>query len=343
MIPLGRKTARNKITSKRKIAKINPENIQLLNDYLAYLKSTQRAESTLKVYKNDLLIVFVFLLEHGSNKSFVKIRKRDIVSLQNWLITEHDNSPARVRRIKGAMSSFSNYIENVLDDEYPDFKNIVNKIESPALEPVREKSVFTDEELDAILHRLIEFDQYDIACMVALARYSGRRKAELALYKTDYFKPENIVFGSLYKTPEKIKTKGRGLGKFMYCYTLAKPFQPYLDMWMKYREEHGIQSEWLFPDAKDPTKHVQIHTMDSWARYICKFSNKPFYFHALRHHYVTYLAQAGLPESAISHVMGWEGTAMVGIYNDTSAEDELGMYFNENGIVNKQPAALDEL
>lgn len=340
---MGRPTKRQQITSKRKVKQINPENMKLLRDYLAYLASTKRSKSTIRVYENDLLIVFVFILEHCNNKAFVTLRKRDIVALQNWLVNDHGNSPARVRRVKSTLSSLSTFIENVLDDEYPNFRNIINKIESPVLQPVREKSVFSDEELDNILQHLVEGGDVEKACMVALARYSGRRKSELVLFKVDYFKPENIVFGSLYKTPEKIKTKGRGDGKFLYCYTLAKQFQPYLNMWMRYREEHGIESEWLFPHKKDPTMHIHANTLNSWAESISKFSQKPFYFHALRHHYVTYLSQEGLPESVVSSIMGWEGTAMVGIYNDTTVDEELGKYFNDNGIVDRAPASIGDL
>lgn len=340
---MGRPTKNKRITDPKKMARINPENLKLMDDFSAYLASTKRSRSTIRVYQNDLLIVFVFLLDHGSNKAFVDMKKRDIVALQNWLINEHGNSPARVHRIKSTMSSLSNYVENILDDEYPNFKNIIHKIESPVLEPVREKSVFNEAELDDILQKLVDQGEYEKACMVALARYSGRRKAELVLFKTSYFKPENIVFGSLYKTPEKIKTKGRGDGKFLCCYTLAKPFRPYLDLWLDERKRLGITSEWLFPNPKNPDEPIQISTMNSWALSIGKMATKPFYFHALRHHYVTYLTQAGLPENVISSIMGWEGTAMVGVYNDTSVEETIGQYFNENGIVNKSPTAIGDL
>lgn len=52
---------------------------------------------------------------------------------------ENGNSPARVRRVKAALSSLSNYIENILDDEYEDFRPIIRKIENPQNTPVREK------------------------------------------------------------------------------------------------------------------------------------------------------------------------------------------------------------
>lgn len=53
---MGRKTVYNQITSPEKIANINPENMNLLNDFLEYLESIGRSESTIKNYKADLLI-----------------------------------------------------------------------------------------------------------------------------------------------------------------------------------------------------------------------------------------------------------------------------------------------
>ena len=80
--------------------------------------------------------------------------------LQNWLINENGNSAARVRRIKAALSSLSNYIENILDDEYEDFHPIIRKIENPVNTPVREKSVFTTQEIEAVLQQLVAAGKY---------------------------------------------------------------------------------------------------------------------------------------------------------------------------------------
>ena len=72
------------------------------------------------------------------------------MKLQNWMINTNGNSPARVRRLRAALSSLGNFVESVLDEEYPNFRNIINKIEAPVLEPVREKTVLTDEIYDTI-------------------------------------------------------------------------------------------------------------------------------------------------------------------------------------------------
>ena len=125
---MGRKTKQNDLTSPEQLAQCNPENIRLLNDFLLYLRSIQRSETTIAAYENDLQIFMVWLLENAGNKHFTKMTKRDLIAYQNDLLYKNENSPARVRRLKAAISSLSNYVENILDDEYPDFRNITNKV-----------------------------------------------------------------------------------------------------------------------------------------------------------------------------------------------------------------------
>lgn len=162
---MPRKTKMNDLTSHELVSEINPENLRLKNDFLSYLKSVQRSPGTINGYENDLDIFFVYCAKNLGNKKFVDITKRDLVSFQNWLINENGNSPSRVRRIKSAISSLSNYIVNILDDEaeFKDFRSIVRKIESPVNQPVREKSVFSDEQLEKLLDVLTKKEHYDKA------------------------------------------------------------------------------------------------------------------------------------------------------------------------------------
>ncbi|MBD5162010.1 MAG: tyrosine-type recombinase/integrase [Oscillibacter sp.] len=47
------------------IAQINPKNIRLMNDFLEYLRSVGKAESTVKAYTSDLYIFFVWVLQNA--------------------------------------------------------------------------------------------------------------------------------------------------------------------------------------------------------------------------------------------------------------------------------------
>lgn len=337
---MPRKTIQNHITSAEKTAMINKNNIRLKDDFLAYLRSIKRSEGTIGGYDNDLLIVFTYIMEELGNKDFSRLTKRDIVSIQNWLVG-NGNSPARIRRIKSAISSLSNYCENILSDDEPEFdgyRSIVRKIENPALQPVREKTVWKDEELEALLDNLVEHNQFEKACFVALAMYSGRRKAELCRFRMNDFSPDRITCsGALYKSAP-ILTKG---GKYLECYTLVKKFNPYLELWLKYREENGIESEWLFPMRGDTSKHIEASMVNSWAVSLSRISGRDFYFHALRHFYCSALIRAGIPDSVIVDIVGWSSAEMLKIYNDNPKDEQIAMYFKDGDIAVPTKSGFD--
>ncbi len=333
---MPRKTKQNDITSPELLSQVNPDNMRLKQDFLDYLRSVQRSPKTIAGYDNDIDIFWVWNLTHNNNKFFPKITKRDYASYQSWLINENGNSPARVRRLKSAISSMSNFVSNMLDDEdeFKDFRSVVRKVENPAMQQVRKKTVWSDEALDELLDKLTESGQYKKACALALAMCSGRRKAELCRFRVGDFQDENLVCGgALYKTSEPIQTKGFGLGKFIHCYTLAKKFKPYFDAWMKQRSELGIESEWLFPATGNDKEQMSDTTLNSWANTFSRMTGEDFYWHSLRHYFTTHLAKLGLPDNVIQDIVGWESADMVRVYKDMSAEEQISQYFDENGEI----------
>ncbi|MEG1562316.1 MAG: site-specific integrase [Bacteroides sp.] len=345
---MARKTIQNVLTSPEKLAQVNIDNSRLAGEFLLYLKSIGRAETTISAYENDLNIFWCYLLEKCGNKSFVKVSKRDLVAYQYWLAEENKNSPARIRRLKSSISSLSNYVENILDDdeEFSGFRSIVKKIENPINEQVREKTIMTDEQISELLASLVRSKQYQKACAVALAVYSGARKAELLRFKPDYFVPENIICGSLYKTPEKMKTKGRGSGKFIYKYVLVNNFKTYYDLWMEERARLGIECDNLFvrrDSADGAWVPASIGTLNSWASTFSKMLGVDFYWHSLRHYFTTHLSEKGIPDTVIQEIVGWESTEMCHIYIDTSSDEKIGSYFDENGIKDTNPISISDL
>lgn len=352
---MGRKTQYQRITSPEKLAAVNPKNMALKKDFLSYLKSIQRSDGTIKGYSNDLDIVLVFILERCDNKDFVNVKKREWIALQSWLIDEHGNSPARVRRIKAVISSLSNYITDVLqEDDEPGFENFkpsIRGVENPVNTPVREKTILTDEDCQYVLSRLVEMKKYEQACYFALAIYSGRRKNELFRFKVEYFQDDHLICdGALYSTIELVKTKGRGVkGKEIPCYTLAKPFKPYFDLWMEERGRLGIESIWLFPKRDDMTDHRTGGSADAWASLYSELLSEHtgkasvFYTHSARHFAVSHMSQAGVPHSVIKEFMHWDSLEMVAIYDDTDIAESFGDYFTVDGIKGSDRKSLADL
>lgn len=332
---MARKTKMNDLTSPELLAQVNPENQKLKKEFLRYLKSMKRSQGTINGYSHDLDTFFVFLLQECGNKSILQCTIRDFVNFQGHLLEDNENSPARVRRVKASISSFSNAIELLYADEYPNFRNLIRKVESPANAPVREKTVLTQEQIDTLLQELTHRQQYEKACCFALAAYSGRRKAELFRFKVSDFRDENVVYGTLYKSAP-INTKGRSGGKKIPCYTLKKQFQPYLDAWMASREQMGLQSEWLFPDPENPSAARDPQIMNSWVRTASSILGVDVYAHSFRHAFVTYLMSLGLPNQVVVSIMQWEktsGDAMLAIYNDVDDEEDFAKYFKDGDII----------
>lgn len=343
-----RGTVYNNITSDEKMKQVNPENLQLENDFLEYLVSVDRSPNTIKQYRSILHVFWCWNLEFNNNKFFVDLSKRELVKFQNHALNTWGWSPNRINTVKATLSSLSNYIENILDDEFDNYRPIVRKIESPVKETVREKTVFTQEELQGLLDTLVEREEYLKACEVALAMYSGKRKAELARFKVSYFDDENLICGgALYKTPEKMVTKGRGKGgKLLDVYVLAKPFKPYLDLWMAERAELGIDSEWLFPKYKDDNwldEPIDVSTLNSHAKSFSRITGKPTYHHSLRHWYTTYLLDQNLPDSVVQAIQGWNSGDMVRVYDDRSTDSQFEKYFGADGIKQVEQKGLADL
>ena len=328
---MPRHTSYERITSPDKTAMLNKSNLKLKDDFLLYLKSIQRSPGTIAGYDSDLLIVFTYILDNLDNKDFSKLSKRDLIGFQNWLV-EKGTSSARIRRLKAAISSLSNYCENILEGDDPDFENyrsIVRKIENPPLQPVREKVVWSEEELENLLDKLVQDKEFEKACFVALAMFGGRRKAELCRFKVSDFNEDHLVCdGALYKS-SPIQTKGN---KYLECYTLAKKFKPYLDMWIKYREENGIDSEWLFPKKSNMLEHVETSTVSSWADSLSRITQRDFYFHSLRHYYCSALIRAGIPDSVVVSIIGWSSSEMLKIYDDNPKDERIASFFKDGDI-----------
>lgn len=345
----GRTTVYNDLTSDEKLSKVNPDNLMLHDDFIAYLRAVDKSPETIYQYDRNLKVFWCWNMEKNRNKFFVDVTIRELTRFQGTAISEWKWGSARLRTVKASLSSLSNYIENQMYDEYPNFRSIVNKIENPANTPTREKTVFKDKQLTELLRTLIKEKEYMQACMLSLAMNNGRRKTELTLFKASYFHSCNLICdGAMYKTPEKIRTKGSGSkGKPLIVYTLAKDFKPYLDMWLEQRKELGIETDWLFPKYENGEwldEPINISTLNSWAVKFSKLMDgTPFYWHSMRHFFTTKLAESNIPDGVIQDLIGWSNSEMIKLYNDNTGESQFEKYFGADGIKHVESGSLNDL
>lgn len=342
---MARKTNRVLVTTQEEIAQINPDNKELMEDFLNYMETTDHSPSSIKVYKSNLNIFFVYMLKFCKNKDFVDIKKRDIMNFQNYLI-KNGLSPARIRVLRSSLSSLSNFIENILDEEekWESFRNIINKIPAPNLNPVREKTVISDEELQHLLDTLVERGKIQLAALVAFAAFSGARRSELVQYKVGYFTDEAVKNG-LYITPE-IRTKGQGVaGKMLKKYCIKSKVQPYLDLWLAEREKMGVDIDDLFivKGFEGGFRPAKSETLAGWMKICSEIMGKPVYCHSFRHLFVSMLVRQNIPINVIKDIVGHNDSSTTELYNDNPKEDGFMKYFGDDGVQQIESKSISDL
>ena len=352
---MARKTNRVLQTTEEEVAKINPDNMALVEDFIKYYIATDHSPKSVVVTKSNLLIFFCYVLNHLKNRHFAHIRRKDYVSLQSYLL-DNGLSPARIRGIRSSISSFSSYIEfNVVEDIDEEFdeeeyklwrkwKNVISSIPAPKLNPIREKTVMSEEDVDRLLDSLVKKKQYQKACVLSLALCSGARKSELNQFIVSDFSEESVVFNSLYRS-HKIRCKGSGkLGKQLNKYVIKNKFDKYLNLWLQQRQELNIDSEFLFViKGENGWEQMPVSTLNSYARTFTNILGTSFYWHSCRHYTTTLFVTLGLSSEAIVQFFGWSNESMIAVYNDRDKADSLAEYFKDGEIVQKEQKNLTDL
>ena len=302
---MGRKSFKFLKIEEGELDNVLQENRELLYDFIQYLEATDHSKETVKIYESNLKLFFVWLMKYCRNKDFVDIKKRDIMNFQNYML-KGGLSPARIRNIRSSISSLSDFIERILDEEekFENFRNIVNKIPAPTLVKTREKTVLDSEQLENLLDTLVEKKKYQIACCIAMLAYSGCRKSEIIQYKDSYFTDETLK-GGLYVTPE-IRTKGKGnAGKKLKKYAIKSKVDIYLNLWREQRKELGVEIDDLFVVKRDGKWECATkYTIESWMEICEKILKVPTYAHMYRHYFVSELKRQGLPLDVIQKIVG---------------------------------------
>ena len=235
----------NIIATEEELVNINPKNIELWESFEMWLRNASRSPGTIKNYKSEIVnIFFAWLMKYQDNKFFGDIKPKDILLFQDHVTTTLGMGNNRVRRIKDCLSSFSNYIINF--EDIPGFENVIRTVPSPKrIKKIKNPSIFTDEDIKLIFEGLISDYRYMDACALAMVVYGGLRKTDVCQVKHDWFTKDHIE-GNLYKSPEKIKTKG---DKDVHVYLLKKECDRWLYLWKK--EYKKVKKRQIFAEGTD--------------------------------------------------------------------------------------------
>lgn len=320
----GRKTFRKVITSKELIEQINPQNKMLVDRFLKNF-ATKRSPNSVVVYRSNLSIFMCWNLLYNDNEFFIDLKKYNFMDFFDFAVTELRWSSQRFAQMHSSLCSFSDWIENIYDDKYPNFRNIVKKIEKPAKEFVRKKSIFKKEELDELMKWLGEENKPCEQCLLALMMASGSRVSELARFTTTIIDENNTAFEGLFlETTDEIRVKGRGVnGKSLIRYIVKDLFLPYYKKWLPIREqimkENGKEHDYVF--IRYDGEPASVSTFRTWTERWDEVLSKHLYPHSMRHFYCTYLLSIGLEKQLVQEIIGWQSGDLVDVYNDATAKD----------------------
>lgn len=342
----GRKTFRKIITSPDIIEQINTKNVKLMERFLKNL-STKRSPNTVTVYRSNLNIFFCYNVIYGDNDFFIDIKKYHLLDFFDYCVTELKWGSNRYAQMHSCLSSFSAFIENIYDEQYPLFRNLLPKIEKLPKETVRKKSVFKKEELDKLMEWLGEKNKINEQCLLATMMASGARISELGRFTVSMIDENNTAFEDLFlETTEEMQVKGRGVnGKRITRYLIKDLFLPYYKKWLPVREkimkENNKRHDYIF--IRNDGEPATVSTFRGWMEKWDDVLDKHLYAHSIRHFWTTYLLGVGLEKEFVQELQDWSSDTLVNLYNDATIKDRKWKSLSKLRDALEQESSQEEL
>lgn len=178
--------------------KVNPQNKELLSDFILDLRENKRSPATVHQYFSDLRGFFCHLYRSYDNQFVLNLTKKDLKRYALSLLEDRNLSNARRNCLIASLHSMLEYAE--MDDDYNYEINASRLIKSLAKEPVRKIIFLEDSTVMGLYDELMQLGEYQKATLLMLAYESAGRRAELAqVTKESFLDPSrnntNIVVG----------------------------------------------------------------------------------------------------------------------------------------------------
>lgn len=264
----------NRIYSKQKWEQVNKYNKNLMEDFLLELKAQKKSQGTIDQYRNDLRIMFIYILEELNNKEIYKLKKKQFRNYMLWL-QEKNLSNARINRLMSALRSCLTYASDEEDYEDELEINYAQKVKGLQKEKVREIVFLTDEEVEYIYSRLMEKGKYQQALLCALMYDSAGRRNECYGVEKDFAEIDenftNIVTG---KRNKKFKLLYRDRTKQTYKVLMEHRKDDCDALWTTNQNGEVVQASY-------ETLYAWVI---AWRKILAeKFEYKEFNPHSFRH------------------------------------------------------------
>lgn len=301
---LGRK--RITYATPEKLEKVNPKNVELIRKYFVF-KNMNLSESSKISYQSDFNQWLVYIMENYENRYILDIINEDVDDMIDLLedfiafcTSVLGNNERRIQRRMSSISSFFIYLrkkrkirENPID--------FLDRPKVSAGEKLQIKQTFlTKEQVEEIRKGLKEIGDLQLELFFEFGLSTMARANAISNVKI-----EQINF-------EKNRVENV-LEKEGYRVTLF-PSQRTMNLikqWLKYREEQGIENEYLFiTKYGGQWKKVEKTTLQSsWIKKIGNIIGIPeLHCHDLRHSGSNLLYHSGMKLEDVSLLLNHRGT-----------------------------------
>jgi integrase len=322
--------------------KVNDFNKFIFEDFIT--NSTELSPKTKIAYESNLKIWFIWVKDNLNNKSQIDIKPLDFKRFQNWMVNRGCSS-ADCANKRAAISSLNNYIDVYYRDDYPQFRNFINKsIARPPKAFVNEKQPLTKEEFANLISVLEKRGDWQKVAYLKFTLDTGCRRAESIQVKKDFvnIKPtikhkthidengNDVTKEIKYYVTPTIRCKGKGTvgkeRKFKFSQDTMDAFKK----WIEVRGEDDCPDMFISKYA-GKVKGIAENTLNNWATHVfTPIVGRRFHPHLLRESKATQLAvEEGKDISVIQSLLGHESSETTQIYIIRDETDDLDELFEE--------------
>jgi site-specific recombinase XerD len=241
---------------------INPENRKIVEEFIR--ESTSLSTDTLKQYESALKIFYYWVKENASDKVFYEIKPKDYLLYQNFLI-RYGLSSSAVKIKRSSISSLNGYVEIYYSDEFPEFRNFVNKkIPAPETNFVNEKKPLDLDEYKNLCNELEKIEKWQELAYLKCSFSSGARRGEVRQFLKEIAKEEPKIIGNtkIYSTGD-IRCKGKGKTGKIRKLQIGEDAMNSIKKWLEIRGDDDCK--YLFiSKSKEGINQIAPERFNSW-------------------------------------------------------------------------------
>ena len=302
-------------------------NRNMLEEFLA--NSTELSKQTVKVYESNLRIWFVWVAENLANKKQLEVKPLEYKRFQNWLVSRGCSS-SDVNNKRAAISSLNGYIEIYYHDEYPTFRNFINKsIKRPPKAAVHDKEPLTKAEFNHLIEVLTERKEWQKIAYLMFTLDTGCRRAESRQLLKSVVNAAPVVKRKderevLFYQTHPVRCKGSGSVGKVRRFTFSEATMSALKKWLEHRGADDC--EHMFVTHYDGRiRQVSETLFNAWAKAVfAKIIGRRAHPHLLRCSRATQLSiEEGKDIKVLQKLLGHESPVTTQGYIVRDGSDDL--------------------